>query len=461
MSNERIQELIDRPVESLSVELKGWIDPDSHEGIAKIVKSAIALRNHGGGYILIGFNDKDGEPDLLNAISDVRTLFHIDKIQGLITKYSSEPFEVKLYYPSREKQEFAVLEIPYGIKTPVAAKCNLVKDGNKFLICADTIYVRTLSANNTPSTAKASWKDYGPLIEVCFENREADIGRFLRRHISGLTPEIISQLTDSLIEGKPNETTEDKLKNLLLEGEQRFEDIIEERKITLPNHGFWEVACIIEGKIPSFSTDNDFLSLIYHSNPGYTGWPPWVILRNSTNQGARPYVYKNAWEALLFSWDSDIHDIDFYRLDPTGRFFLRRALDDDIAVSPKRPKPLTVIDFPLIPYRIAEVIAVGLSFARAMGCKKEETNLLFGFKWYGLKERKLTSWVTPFNYRSPNLTSYENEIFSIINVPLETPDSALAQYVYQAIKPLFNTFEGFDLSLIVIENIVKKLIERR
>jgi len=40
IDSSRIQELIERPGENLSVELKRWIDPDNPDGIAKIVKAA-------------------------------------------------------------------------------------------------------------------------------------------------------------------------------------------------------------------------------------------------------------------------------------------------------------------------------------------------------------------------------------------------------------------------------------
>ncbi len=42
------QDLIDHPSESLSIELKGWIDPGTPEGVAKIVKAAIAMRSQTG-----------------------------------------------------------------------------------------------------------------------------------------------------------------------------------------------------------------------------------------------------------------------------------------------------------------------------------------------------------------------------------------------------------------------------
>jgi predicted HTH transcriptional regulator len=73
-----IQSLIDRPSESLTVELKRWIDPNSAEGQAKIAKAAIALRNFNGGYLVIGFDDKTLEPDVVNTPSNVRAIFHID-----------------------------------------------------------------------------------------------------------------------------------------------------------------------------------------------------------------------------------------------------------------------------------------------------------------------------------------------------------------------------------------------
>ena len=41
LDSSRSQELIDRPGESLSVELKRWIDPDSSDGIAKIVMKGV------------------------------------------------------------------------------------------------------------------------------------------------------------------------------------------------------------------------------------------------------------------------------------------------------------------------------------------------------------------------------------------------------------------------------------
>ena len=132
MSNneqEFISNLVRNPSESLSLELNDWIDPDASEGIAKIVKAALAMRNNNGGYLLIGFNNSDGSPNFERAPEDVVTTFHVDKIQGYITKYSSESFEIKIHLPVIQESQFLVLEIPKGIKTPVATKSGLPFEG--------------------------------------------------------------------------------------------------------------------------------------------------------------------------------------------------------------------------------------------------------------------------------------------------------------------------------------------
>ena len=87
---------MNNPSERLSVELKDWIDPDIPEGITKIVKACLAMRNNDGGYLLIGFNNESGSPNIQDAPKDVETRFHIDKIQGYVSKYSSEAFEVSI-----------------------------------------------------------------------------------------------------------------------------------------------------------------------------------------------------------------------------------------------------------------------------------------------------------------------------------------------------------------------------
>jgi hypothetical protein len=457
----RIQELIQHPQESLSVELKAWINPDQPDGIAKIVKTALAMRNHGGGYMVIGFSNDTLKPLLDNAPSNVREIFHIDKIQRMVAKYSSDPFEVTVEFPQRNGQDFPVIIIPTGIKTPVAAKSDLSSDG-KSLIRADTVYVRSLSSNNTPSTTQAKSKDWTRLIEICFDNREADIGRFIRRHLGGIGTEQLNSLAAVLAGNfKPEVSTEDLLKGYFQESEQHYEQVLKDRDVTLPEHGVWEVGLILIGEVPHHSANQEFLNLLNSSNPDYTGWPVWVDSRRF-DENDRPYVINGVWEALLIRLRSGwLNHIDFMRLDPKGRFFLRRALEDDMERTERSPQALTALDFGLAIIRTVEAIAVGLAFAKSMGCLPEETTLAFAFKWTKLKRRKLSSWANPRRWVSDHYSAYQDEVVAFVNVPLDVPLSALSQYVNPIIRSLFEIFDGFTLSGDVIEDMTRNLIERK
>lgn len=460
----RIEQLVEQPGESLAVEIKRWISPDKPEGIAKIARAAIALRNFNGGYIVIGFDNETLEPDSENEPDDIRSMFHIDKIQRIVSKYSSEQFEVSVEFPVREEHSFVVVAIPAGTRTPVAAKADLNVNGKK-LVTANDVYVRSLRSNNTPSTTKAQWKDWSDVVEICFENRESDVGRFLRRHLGGITPDAIRELTLTLADGvNIGATVEESLEDYLKECRSRFEQVSSERNIVLPEHGSFEIALIIDEEVSGYSTDQQFLNLIGSSNPDYSGWPIWLDGRGF-NSEMRPYVYKNGWEAIMARLEAEWGSgIDFLRMEPVGRFYQYRALEDDFAKvqgSSRAPQPLTSLDFTLPVTRTAEAIAVGIALAKAMGCEREETTLCYSFRWSGLKDRELKSWISPSRIMIRELTAYQNEVTTYVKVPLDTSLSALSEYVNKAIQPLFGVFDGFTLSSKVIEDLTRRLIERR
>ena len=96
-----------------------------------------------------------------------------------------------------------------------------------------------------------------------------------------------------------------------------------------------------------------------------------------------------------------------------------------------------------------------------MGCDPEYTGLEFGFRWTRLRGRQLSSWAQPRRYISSGRQPYQDEVLSRVTIPLETPDNALAQYVVTVIRPLFEVFDGFEISNEVVEDLVQQLTERR
>src|ERR1700741_2959705 len=100
-----IEALVANPSEGLNDEVKTWIDPSTNAGAAKIIKAAFALRNRDGGHLLIGFDNKSMKPALSGRPPDVRTDFHVDVIQGLISKCASDSFEIAVALGVRDQLE--------------------------------------------------------------------------------------------------------------------------------------------------------------------------------------------------------------------------------------------------------------------------------------------------------------------------------------------------------------------
>ncbi len=183
--DERLLGLLIDPTETLDLELKEWIDLKTAEAKAKVARGCIALRNNDGGHFIIGFTDA-GIPSTTNIPTDVRKSFHSDIIQAIVGKYSSEPFPVEVALIERDGQEYPVISVPQGVRTPVIAKADLIDAAGRALVKDHAVYVRSLSSNNTVSSTEARRGDWERIMRVCFDNREADIGAFVRRHLAGL-----------------------------------------------------------------------------------------------------------------------------------------------------------------------------------------------------------------------------------------------------------------------------------
>jgi hypothetical protein len=93
----RLQDLLAYPREGLDVELKGWLDLSVEEARANLAQAILALANHGGGYIVIGFAEKQGNwipakprPKALNDFSQ-------DSINGIVQRYGDPSFHCELH----------------------------------------------------------------------------------------------------------------------------------------------------------------------------------------------------------------------------------------------------------------------------------------------------------------------------------------------------------------------------
>ena len=458
VSQEIIDRLLAAPSESLNVEIKRWINPLTVEGEAKIAIACLALRNRNGGFLVIGIDDKTLLPDDENRGGNSEVEFRPDVIQAIVSKYASIPFEVDVRLGYRDGAAYPIIVVPEGVTVPVASKKELIGSSSRRLIHQNGVYFRTLNSNGVASSSLAVHADWRDLVEICFENREADIGRFLRRHLGSVAADQLGIFRES----EPSDTLlRKRAKSLLEDGERRRLTAFSAEKYKLlakeyEGLGSWCVACVIDPPLPFEDSNQDFLRTLSSANPRYTGWPVWL---DASGAGAlsRPYKTDRSWETVLLSGPDGwgIH-ADFYRVHARGEFFMWRVLQDDLT---DKVVSKTAFDLGLMVYRVVETIAVALAFAKALEVD-ERSKLAFAFRWQNIEGRKLSAWANPLQFISASGEAHDNVVEGYIVVPAETPATAIAPYVKEVTTALCGSFNGYDFPTQAIEQSVEKLITR-
>jgi hypothetical protein len=215
--------------------------------------------------------------------------------------------------------------------------------------------------------------------------------------------------------------------------------------------GTWSVALVVDPPRSDALPDKQFMNSFAVANPNYTGWPVWLDPR-----GFNPGVVDKGWEALIIPTVSKA--VDFMRMDPKGEFYLHQLLRDDFTDKVERGKALDAI---WVVLQTTEAIAVGLSVVKAVGWPIDGTKLGFGFRWTKLSGRELTSWARPMVGISPNHFAVDDSAEKFVELPLDTPASAIAPYVEKVVNDLFSAFAAYQMPQQAIEEWVKRLIERR
>lgn len=162
-----LERLVDEPMETLAVEYKGWLDLRSKPQKAKLAKELIALANHGGGHVVLGFDDPDMTPQARPAdYGYVNT----DYVNGLVDYYAEPNFHCEVH----EVRRHIIVAVPAGMQVPVRSKRG--SEGKE--LKANTYYIRRPGPNSEEPQSGLEWNQ---LLDRCFANRDAELERVVRR----------------------------------------------------------------------------------------------------------------------------------------------------------------------------------------------------------------------------------------------------------------------------------------
>ena len=196
------QDAVNSREERLDLEFKQTLDLFENAGKAKLAKEICALANHGGGWIVFGRKDNNGE--VVSKLPDELTKITNDVVNEISATYLAPSPQCTLRWIKVEDKsiELPVVQVPSHGTVPICgAKNGPEKNspgGKKGIIMGirkGTYYNRVTGPKSEPMTSPADWKD---LIHRCVLNDKAELFNNISVILSGPSPSSKSALDADL-----------------------------------------------------------------------------------------------------------------------------------------------------------------------------------------------------------------------------------------------------------------------
>ncbi|MHB8425759.1 MAG: AlbA family DNA-binding domain-containing protein [Gammaproteobacteria bacterium] len=458
-----LDRLLDTLPEDLTVECKPFLDLSKEAVKADFIKTCIALRNQNGGFLILGVRNTPRQlvtphPEwLLDQYTD-------DKIRQLISTHVSDPFDIGLYRHKRANSIYPIIEIPSGVKIPISATKDISGDNNSSSekrLKARMVYVRTLKTNGTPSTAEATSKDWGDLMDRCVANRETDIAGFLRRNFSPKALQLYRAAIGSLLtDGSDVAVLSHPISHSILnEGRAMYVERVSKplngtSSVNIPRHGSMEASLYLPNVRPGIIADRTFLQCIKLAAVYQHDAPMWDT---SGRIEDAPYQIENSYEAFRVHLGTSYiaESVEFWKAKPSNWFYHYRSFLEDFGVIAPLDKlpPGSAFAFEWQACKVAHVIFTGLNLWNQFHGDGHQPHLDFAFRWNNLNGRQLFLMGNRFELL-PLDVCRTNTVESQVYVPVDTAPTAVAQYVYEAVRGVYASFGGFTVPQERIERVV-------
>lgn len=436
--NALLEALITSPREDLHIEVKRWLDLTDKAHQATLARAAIALANHGGGFIVNGFDDQSGV--MVPAPGRPETLqgYAPDVIAGIIATYTEPALHVLVHHVPSPIGVFPIIQIPGPHRTPIQAKrgspCGKTLSVGK-------VYIRRAPVQSAEPATAAEWRE---LIDRCVMAGRDTLLDAIRGIMTG-----VSGASDPV---EPSAIA--KLEAWAQEGMQRWEAILPHTPtgslVRPPGH--YQVAYrLTPGPLPLATPQ--LLAAIGRATTRFTGWPPWWV---PTRDGIRPYVNNGAIECNLAEGGGITAHSDFWRVSPSGEALLIRGYKEDEI--PHRYKPGTVFDLTVPIWRVGDCLMQAAAFAAAVGVPDAELN--FMVQWRGLAGRELVH-VEGTRFIHEGRICRQDAFDHTMSAVASAIPEQLPELVFGFMAPLYGLFDFLELPKALVDEELKKMLSGR
>jgi hypothetical protein len=318
-TNIDLEHLISEPREALDVEVKEWLDLRENDQRANLAKEIIALANHGGGFVVVGFKElSDGAFEPARPRPETLDAWSQDAIQAIVAKYVDPTVQCRVLQqrssPSGEKHPIIV--VPGGHRVPVRAKAGS-PDSKKLI--PHRIYIRRPGPSSEEPQTAQEWDRF---LERCLQNRQAELLQAMRSIMAGVIPTA----------GPVTPTRLDQLLAFENEADARWQARISTLPPNTPPrliHGYYDVGFAIDGDFER-KTLSELRAIVGSSVRNHSGWPPFLTIER---RPLNPQPVDGAVECWIGP-DTDgsyskPSNHDFWRISPDGLLFTRRGYPEE------------------------------------------------------------------------------------------------------------------------------------
>jgi hypothetical protein len=424
--NSRFEDWLRNPSEALDFEVKGWLDMDDLEDRGKIAKALIALENHGGGFLLIGYeatNEKRLVPKTPRPASLDK--YNTDLFNAIVKKCAEPAFhvDVTLQRHPETGDEFPLVLVRGTSRTPVRSDSETTGKSLRNY----TYYIRRPGPSSESPQTGAEWD---ALVRRCVLNQRTEIVELLRSFIPAVAEGDIRALGDEL-----------HALRLFCEQSyakwQRLNAALPDGHPSKNTLGTFSFACQILGNSKKL-TPPEILQAI-QSLRKYTGWP--ILDAQGENKS---YLADGCIETWLANQKyPDRAHADFWRVHPDGFIYLLRGYQEDAleGEDATRYPPGTGFELTLPVWRLGEFLLRVEELGRAMF--EDGFTLLVRCAWRGLKGRRLIV-LGGRRFIWGEHRSQEDVVVTKEKIPQAAVNDLLPDIVKRLTSPLYAHFDFFQ-----------------
>lgn len=423
--NSRFEDWLLNPHETLDFEVKQWLDLSDSEHQGLVAKALIALENHGGGFLLFGYQEVDGVlvPDPIRPQSLAPYL--TDSINAIVKKRAEPVFhvEVSLQIHPTTGEEYPLVRVAGTSRVPIRSD-SATAGGT---LRQHIYYVRAPGPESRGPVNAAEWD---ALLRRALRNQREEILDLLR----SISP------SGGLIGVAPEITEADQLNNFreksLAKWHQLNTQLVDGHQAKI-DKGYFDFAARLVGQKKSVN-----LQAILEANQTarrYTGWSAFVHLHKDN---VRPRLMDGAIEAWLAPEQfADVGHADFWRIAPDGNFFLLRGYQEDSTDSTRSfAKPGTSFDITLPVWRLGEFLLRVKDLGDILF--EDGYEVLVQCEWHGLEGRQLTVHNTR-RFLAGRYISGQNIVRTTGQFTQRAVQDLLPEIVRDLALPLYEHFDFF------------------